>query len=404
MELQYAELKKKFYQQLPENFKRGFAAIEALNVGYGGQAAVCQAFKIDPRTVKRGKEELESEQCFEKGRVRRSGGGRKKVSDNQEIRDKFEAEITDYEAGDPQDDTLKWLGRLPGQLFKHPSIAAMHLSIYLIKKLLTSLNFKKRSYSKKIPLGSVEDRDKQFRKISDLKKQFASKKCPIFSIDTKNKELLGLFGRGGKFFGKDPRAVKDHDFPSSSDGKVVPHGLYDITRNVGYITLGISHDTSQFVCDNLLYFWKEYLSAEYPQADSLLLLCDGGGSNSCRCHIVKEDLFKLSCMLGINIVIAHYPAYCSKWNPIEHRLFCHLHRSFEGAIFDSVETVRDLALKTSTRTGLRVEVRINRGEYKTGRAYSKTFKENKSQYIVEDAEIPQWNYTMLYTELSEVIF
>ena len=254
------------------------------------------------------------------------------------------------------------------------------------------MGFKKRRYSKEQSLGSHPDRNKQFEKIANLKKVFIENNLPVLSIDTKNKEELGNFDRGESYYGNDKRKVNDHDFATYSEGKVIPHGIYDITDNHGYITLGNSKDTSEFVCDNLLWYWKDQLQWKYPDAETILLLCDGGGSNSCNHYIVKQDLYNLAISLNINILVAHYPAYCSKWNPIEHKLFCHLHRAYKGAIFKDIEMVKELSLQTSTATGLEVDVRINDKTYSIGRKYNKNFKENIKDYILFDEQIPKWNY------------
>ena len=218
---------------------------------------------------------------------------------------------------------------------------------------------------------------------------------PVLSIDTKNKEPIGNFDRGEAFYGKNKRRTLDHDFLTQASGIVVPHGIYDYAGNKGYITLGTSKDTSEFVCDNIAYYWQNHLQWIYPEADSILLLCDGGGSNSCRHHIVKHDLYKLSKLLDMNILVAHYPAYCSKWNPIEHKLFSHLHRAWEGAIFQNIQIVKELAWETSTKTGLEVEVRINTKLYRTGRKVSLDFKQRMNDFITFDEHIPMWNYLFM---------
>lgn len=265
---------------------------------------------------------------------------------------------------------------------------------------MKKLGYKKRSYTKSQCLGNPENRDRQFRRIAQAKERFLNLGLPVLSIDTKKKEMLGNFGRGGKFYGKEKRRVNDHDFLTFAKGVVVPHGIYDVGGNTGYITLGVSKDTSGFVCDNIRSCWQGSLGQKYPNADYMLLLCDGGGSNSCRHYIVKQDLAKLASDLGINILVAHYPAYCSKWNPIEHKLFCHVHRAFDGAVFDSLETVKDLALKTSTKTGLRVEVQINPNTYETGRKYDPEFKTAIEKQLFFDEELPLWNYLVFCDKVS----
>ena len=176
-----------------------------------------------------------------------------------------------------------------------------------------------------------------------------------------------------------------------AEGKAIPHGLYDLTYNRGYIQIGSSHDTSAFACDSIRYWWQTYGCLLYPLATSILLLCDGGGSNSARTYRFKEALQTLSNELGTEIRIAHYPPYTSKYNPIEHRLFPHVSRVCESVIFDSVETVRDLMATATTKTGLAVFTTILGQVYQTGQRATEAFKENMQ--IVFDKVLPQWNYT-----------
>ncbi len=185
--------------------------------------------------------------------------------------------------------------------------------------------------------------------------------------------------------------VFDHDWNSLAIGVAIPHGLYDLALNIGYIQIGTSHDTSEFACDSIRYWWQQYGSVHYESASSILLLCDGGGSNSSRQYLFKQDLQALVNELGMEIRIAHYPPYTSKYNPIEHRLFPHVSRACQGVIFESVEMVEELIAKTKTKTGLQVFTTILNGLYKTGRQVTQEFKEIMD--IVFDDYLPQWNYT-----------
>ncbi len=185
----------------------------------------------------------------------------------------------------------------------------------------------------------------------------------------------------------------DHDFPRFADGVVIPHGLYDPQRNRGYVHLGTSHDTSEFACDCLEDWWLRFGRAQYPQATSWLLLCDGGGSNSARTYLFKMDLQALVNRLGITVRVAHYPPYCSKYNPIEHRLFPHLTRACQGVIFTSVGLVQQLMAKARTRTGLRVVADVLAKVYQTGRRVSDAVKQ--ALHLVRDALLPNWNYRIL---------
>lgn len=185
--------------------------------------------------------------------------------------------------------------------------------------------------------------------------------------------------------------VYDHDWPTLATGIAIPHGLYDLSRNEGYIQIGTSHDTGAFACDSVRYWWEHHGSNHYSNADSILLLCDGGGSNNARHYLFKQDLQALANDIGIEIRMAHYPPYTSKYNPIEHRLFPHITRACKGVIFDKVETVQALIAEAKTKKGLTVFSTILEGVYETGRKVTQEFKETME--IIFDEYLPQWNYT-----------
>ena len=190
----------------------------------------------------------------------------------------------------------------------------------------------------------------------------------------------------------------DHDFPSLAHGVAIPHGLYDLKRNRGYVNLGTSHDTSEFACDSLRQWWNTHGRHDYPQATSLLLLCDGGGSNGARTSLFKADLEQFAQETGLEVRVAHYPPYTSKYNPIEHRLFPHLQRACQGVIFTSIDLVKDLMAKATTKAGLRVSVNILHNVYQTGRKVAAEVKEQMR--VIFDEEFPQWNYRVLPGDAS----
>jgi hypothetical protein len=234
------------------------------------------------------------------------------------------------------------------------------------------------------------DRNAQFQNIARWKQEYLAAGQPVLSMDTKKKELLGNFYRAGRLYTQEVIEVFDHDFPTAATGVVFPHGLYDVGRNRGHINLGTSHETSQFACDSIERWWQQQGRSQYPGATRLLLLCDGGGSNSARRYVFKEQLQKLADRLGLEIRVAHYPPYCSKYNPIEHRLFPHVTRACQGVVFDTPQTVQALMQKTQTRTGLRVTVDIIDKVYEVGLKCAKGFKQNMK--IVFDGFLPTWNY------------
>ena len=263
-------------------------------------------------------------------------------------------------------------------------------SITVIRKLLKKHGFRRRKAQKKVTMGNPVNRNEQFEKIAALRKKYKDEGNPVMSMDTKKKEMLGNFYRDGHLYTRETVPVNDHDFRSSADGIIIPHALYDLTHKHGYIHIGTSKDTTEFACDSIKYWWHNFGHSLYPDATSILILCDGGGSNSSHYYIFKEDLQNLVQELGIEIRIAHYPPYCSKYNPIEHRLFPHVTRACEGVVFKSVALVRDLISRTQTTKGLSVTVSVFDKVYKTGRKVSDSFREN--MLIIFDEILPKWNY------------
>ena len=259
-----------------------------------------------------------------------------------------------------------------------------------------------------IPFRDVHapDRPGTIRSVPELFRQFVQPLVSSVRLDVRKalavdprraaiiaaakKELLGDFYRDGKIDTQETIETNDHDFSSAGAGTVIPHALYDVGKNKAFVNLNTSHDTSELACDSIEAWWDQEGRADYPQAKKLLIFCDGGGSNSASMYLFKEDLQKLANRLGIEIRVAHYPPYCSKYNPIEHRLFPHLTRACRGVIFHTLKTVQYYMAKAETTTGLKVKVSILDKIYKTGRKYAAGFKKNMK--IVFDKVLPKWNY------------
>ena len=266
------------------------------------------------------------------------------------------------------------------------------ISRYFVRQILDSLGLRERSFYKDLPMKEVKNRDEQFQRISSIREEAEAVGLPIISIDTKKKEMLGNFKREGKALSNGPLKSLDHDFSTFSDGQIVPHGIYDVTRNVGYMTLGISHDTSRFVCDNIARVWREHLREQYPNARTLVILCDGGGSNSSSHRIVKQDLMDLANKLGIRLLMVHYPPYCSKFNPIEHRLFSQITRSWNGAPLLNLQNAANRAAMTTTKKGLKVHVHINSKNYDIKRPIDESYQKRLAKQVIFAPELGQWNY------------
>lgn len=298
--------------------------------------------------------------------------------------------IDQYKAGSPTNPGLYWIHLSPKEIallfFEQHQEG---ISKGTVKRELRSLGYKYRKIRKSLATGTYAQRDRQFQIIFDIV-LVMSLKSPVVSIDTKKKELLGTIYRDGKSYGQAPQEAYDHDYSHLGQGRVVPHGIYDLQQNKGFVTIGNSSETAAFIVDNLRWWWWEHGLGNYPDAHNILILCDAGGGNSYRHHAFKKELQAFAKETGLDIVVVHYPPYASKWNPIEHRLFCHIHQAMSGQMFSDYEFVKELIAKTSTKTGLSVVVRINLQEYKTG---IKTSKDDiDAKHIQHHKTIPELNY------------
>ena len=259
-----------------------------------------------------------------------------------------------------------------------------------IRRLLRQLKLGRRTARKKKTMGQHPDRNAQFENIARLRQQYLDAGDPVISIDTKKKELLGNFHRAGSTFTEQTVETLDHDFSSAGAGKLIPHGVYDLAHEHAHIHLNTSHDTGELCCDSVASWWQQHGRVAYPRAERLLILCDGGGSNSATQYLFKEDLQRLANLLGLELRVAHYPPYCSKHNPIEHRVFPHITRACQGVIFHTVEIAKQFIERAKTTPGLRVTVSLLDKVYATGRKYAAGFKETMK--IVFDDHLPKWNY------------
>ncbi len=286
---------------------------------------------------------------------------------------------------------VKWTNLSRRQIATRITELGTPVSRHVVSQLLKKHGYRRRKALKKRTMGPPHpDRNAQFENIARLKAESLKKGWPVVSIDTKKKELLGDFYRDGVILTQSTIEVNDHDFGSMSSGTVIPHGIYDAGRNLGFVHLNTSRDTSELACDSLAAWWERHGRATYPNARMILVLCDGGGGNSATRYVFKEQLQKLADRLKIEIRVAHYPPYCSKYNPIEHRLFAHVTRACRGVIFRTLETVRHYMSKAATATGLEVAVMVLEKVYETGRKCAAGFKENMR--IVFDDFLPKWNY------------
>ena len=379
------------YRRLSEKNKRQYAAIEALKLSHGGISYIAKLFGCSRDTIRAGIKELGQEDELPGNRNRKAGGGRKSaLASHEAIDELFLAILQDHTAGDPMNEQVKWTNLSVEAIKQMLKKAGITVSRNIVRKLLKKHDYVKRKALKKKAAGGHVNRNAQFERIKTLRKDYEVADNPIISVDTKKKELLGNLYREGRLYTRETLEVSDHDFPSLADGVVIPHGIYDVVRNEAMVNIGISRDTGEFACDSLGHWWITQGQFAYPNATSLLMLMDGGGSNSSRHYLFKQDLQALADKLAIPIRVSHYPPYTSKWNPIEHRLFFHVTRALQGVIFKSHELVKELIETTTTKNGLTVKATIFDKVYRVGRKVVDGFK--KSMRILFDDHLGQWNY------------
>jgi len=304
-------------------------------------------------------------------------------------------------AGDPMQDGVRWTNLTRGEIADGLADEGYPVSVTVVDQLLEEAHMGRRQPQKIKTMVHDPDRDEQFRHIAELKDEYLAAGLPVLSMDTKKREMLGDYVRPGRVLSDARLRGWDHDYPTHSPGVVIPHGLFDVVLNEGYLHLGDSHDTSEFAADALLDYWLHYGRHRYPQAAEMLLLCDGGGSNSARRLVFKEQLQRVADRIDISIRVAHYPPGCSKYNPIEHRLFPHVTRTLQGLFLTSMDMVRDLCRRVTTKSELHVFARTLHGMYETG--HRATVKSLEQLHLLLDPVLSRWNYTVLPKPLRELI-
>ncbi len=271
---------KAFYQSLRENDRRRYAAVEAATLGHGGTAYISKVLDVDPKTIRQGQSDLANLPDRSEERVRMPGGGRRRlIDDDPQIDDDFRRVLVEHTAGSPTEESLIWTNLTRTEIVDLMQECGSYVSVHIVDQLLDRHGFDERKALRMKPMSRHPDRNAQFETIARLQRQFLASPDPIVSLDLKSRELLGDFFRSGTLLTRATIRVFDHDFAEFGQGVILPHGIYDLKQNRGYIHLGTSHDTSEFACDSLKDWWERFGRAAYPEARSILLLCDGGGSN-----------------------------------------------------------------------------------------------------------------------------
>ena len=379
---------------LNERSLRLWAGTEAKVLGWGGVRTVARASGLAINTVRRGFAELAGQVVSEPERIRREGGGRKALTQTQpELLAELERLVSPATRGDPMRPllwTCKSVRRLSDELAKggHP------ISPAKTAELLHDLGYSLQSHRKRDEGKSHADRDAQFSHINEQVLAFQRAGQPVISVDTKKKELVGKYrnsGREWRLQGS-PEEVKVHDFVDKELGRAIPYGVYDLGRNEGWVSVGSDHDTSEFAVETIRRWWKMMGQPQYPNAHKLLITADGGGSNSSRCRLWKWSLQQLSNQTGLEVSVCHFPPATSKWNKIEHRMFCHITQNWRGKALVSHEVIVELIAATTTKKGLKIKAERDQGRYEKGKI--PTEKELASLRLFRDDFHGEWNYSI----------
>ena len=395
--------------RLDEATLRLWAAVEARSLGHGGVSAVARASGLSRTTIHVGLSELKRKggsagvqagEDVSQGRIRAVGGGRKRLVDKDpKLMQALEGLLDPTTRGDPQS-PLRWTCKSTTKLAEALNRKAHRVSQRTVCELLNKMDYSLQSTRKTREGTQHPDRDAQFTYIARMVKRFQSEGQPVISVDTKKKELIGDYANSGREWhrkGK-PEQVRVHDFIDKDLGKVAPYGVYDLAANEGWVSVGIDHDTAQFAVQSIRCWWREMGAQLYPRAERLLITADCGGSNGNRIRLWKVELQKLADELGLDLRVSHFPPGTSKWNKIEHRMFCHITKNWRGRPLLSRRVVVNLIGRTTTTQGLRIKAKLDKKLYPLKIQVSD--EELAAIAIHPDKFHGEWNYAIKKRELS----
>jgi len=380
---------------LDERQWRLYLANEAMSVGYGGVSIISRIAGVSRTTITKGIEELKCG-AANIGRVRKTGGGPKYTEEKYpDIEDRIRRLIDGSTYGNPErvlSHTTESLRKIKFEL----EAQGINVSHETVGKILETMGYSKQANQKMMQVGEPHpDRNAQFEHINCTAAKYIKADAPVISVDTKKKESIGNFKNNGQEYRqqKDPRKVLDHDFPIEELGKIAPYGVYNLNNNVGFVNVGISHDTSEFAVESISRWWETVGKHTFPERKRVYITCDSGGSNSCRARMWKYQLQQFSDRTGLEIEVSHFPRGTSKWNKVEHRLFCYISKNWQGKPLVDVQAAVDLIGATRTTTGLEVVCIRDDTEYKLAKKVSD--KDFASISIIKIPPFETWNYRIL---------
>ena len=378
---------------LDERGRRLWAAAESLSIGYGGDAVVSDATGISRPTIRSGRRQLASG-SYERERVRRPGAGRPRLGISQPgLKEALEQLVDPMTRGDPTS-PLRWTCKSRARLTAALTKAGWQVSSTSVGRLLHELGYSLQSVRKTREGTSHPDRNAQFEHINATADDFLQRKQPVVSVDTKSKELVGDFKNKGREWQPKgtPEKTLVHDFPQDATGKAIPYGVYDMARNEAWVNVGRDHDTPAFAVASIRRWWRAMGERAYPEATELLITADAGGSNGYRSRAWKHELQKFADETNLRVRVSHFPPGTSKWNKIEHRLFCHITQNWRGKPLRTFETIVDTIGNTRTASGLRVKARLDKRKYPTGVVTTKA--EMKALSLHPQNFHGEWNYEL----------
>jgi hypothetical protein len=384
---------------LDERTRRLWAACEAKALGWGGIAVVSQATRLSRTTISAGVREYaqqaETAEGVSVGRTRRAGGGRKRLTQQDpQLWHDVESLVDPVTRGDPQS-PLRWTCKSTYKLATELQAMGHVVGARTVAHLLKEMHYSLQANRKTREGADQPDRDAQFNHINDQTRAFQARHQPVVSVDTKKKELVGDFKNAGQEWQPKgaPEAVRVYDFTDKQLGKAIPYGVYDVTANIGWVTVGTDHDTAEFAVETVRHWWQQMGMITYPGAAELLIIADGGGSNGSRLRLWKTQLQQLADKTRLRISICHLPPGTSKWNKIEHRMFAYITQNWRGRPLTSHEVIVNLIGNTTTQTGLHIHAELDTNSYATGKRI--TDDELAAVQIERDSFHGEWNYTIV---------
>src|SRR3989344_4668344 len=374
--------------------RRRLAGVKAIEIGRGGLLHVCKLTGMSHHTVIKGMTEIKNAKKPLTKRIRKEGGGRKKIIDKDpSVKEEIENILEENTAGDPMS-RLKWTNKSTYTIADELKNKNQSISEGTVGSVIKSLGYSLQANIKSKENGSSEQRDSQFKYINEQVKLFAKKNMPVISVDTKKKELVGNFKNNGRKWTKKGKAeiVNVYDFEYLAKGKAIPYGIYEVLKNNGFVNVGISHDTSEFAVESIRQWWKNIGKKNYPHSKELLICADGGGSNASRSRLWKFYLQKFANKTGLKITVCHFPPGTSKWNKIEHKMFSFISMNWKGKPLRNYELIINLIESTTTKKGLKIKAKIDRNVYELGKKIPE--KEASKINIFNHKINSKWNYTI----------